>query len=264
MKKLLIIAMVTTLAATIVAEDATKTSSRTPLTAEQKAALRKERRERRLAESGGFVERDVPGKSALIVNAQNTVPMDCIAGIAASIRGLSLVRVDTVIGDPSKSHRPTQQHPVVVSIINDPTSDTTILVAPEQNWAVLNVFPLLKDKPSAEVTAARVHKEVWRTMAMAMGAANSMMQPCLMRQINTLRELDHTKNMLPSPQPINNMIEVADKLGIVRVHRATYRKACEEGWAPAPTNDVQKAIWDKVHTIPTTPMKIEFDPKKGR
>ena len=25
-----------------------------------------------------------------------------------------------------------------------------------------------------------------------------------------------------------------------------------------PTNDVQKAIWDKVHAIPTEPLKIKY------
>ena len=44
----------------------------------------------------------------------------------------------------------------------------------------------------------------------------------------------------------------------------TYKEACEEGWAPAPTNEIQKAIWDKVRATPKNPMKIEFDPKKGR
>ena len=43
--------------------------------------------------------------------------------------------------------------------------------------------------------------------------------------------------------------------------RAVYRKACMDGWAPAPTNEYQKAIWDQVHAIPTKPIKIEFDPK---
>ena len=46
--------------------------------------------------------------------------------------------------------------------------------------------------------------------------------------------------------------------------RTIYRKAVEEGWAPAPTNDIQKAVWDDVHAAPKNPMKIEFDPKKGR
>ena len=55
-----------------------------------------------------------------------------------------------------------------------------------------------------------------------------------------------------------------EKCGVTPLRIATYRQACREGWAPAPTNDVQKAIWDKVHAIPKSPMKIEFDPKKGR
>ena len=37
---------------------------------------------------------------------------------------------------------------------------------------------------------------------------------------------------------------VAQKLGSVR--RATYKQACLEGWAPTPTNDYQKAIWESV------------------
>jgi hypothetical protein len=264
MKRLMLIVPMAALAAAF-AQESAKPAEKTvaPLTAEQKAELRRERRERRLAESGGIVERNVQGSSALIVNAApGAVPMECIDEAAASIRGLVLVKVETATGDPAKSLRPTAEHPVVVAVVNDPSSDTTILVAPEQSWATLNAAPLLRDKPSAEVLASRMHKEIWRASAMAMGAANSMTQPCLLRQINTLRELDHTKNMLPSPQPINNMIEVADRLGIVRIHRATYRRACEEGWAPAPTNDVQKAIWEKVHRLPTEPIKIKPETKK--
>ena len=46
------------------------------------------------------------------------------------------------------------------------------------------------------------------------------------------------------------------------MRRTVYRKACEEGWAPQPTNDVQKAIWDKVHAMPTEPLKIKPETKK--
>jgi hypothetical protein len=53
-------------------------------------------------------------------------------------------------------------------------------------------------------------------------------------------------------------------LGVRPFRRVSYRKACEEGWAPSPTNDIQKAIWNAVHSVPKNPMKIEFDPKKGR
>ena len=52
--------------------------------------------------------------------------------------------------------------------------------------------------------------------------------------------------------------------GLMPWKQTTYKKACQEGWAPAPTNEYQKAIWDKIHSVPANPMKIEFDPKKGR
>ena len=38
----------------------------------------------------------------------------------------------------------------------------------------------------------------------------------------------------------------------------------QQGWAPAPTNEVQQAIWDKVHQIPDKPITIEFDPKTDK
>lgn len=53
----------------------------------------------------------------------------------------------------------------------------------------------------------------------------------------------------------------AEQFGIGRFRRTTYLKACQEGWASAPTNDIQKAIWNKVHEVPDKPIKIEFDPK---
>ena len=48
------------------------------------------------------------------------------------------------------------------------------------------------------------------------------------------------------------------------MRRIPYRQACKEGRAPVPTNDVQRAIWNKVHQIPDSPLVIEFDPKRDR
>ena len=231
-------------------------------TEEQKAALRQQRRLQRALASGGHIEQDVKGNSAVIYNAQTSVSMDILNEVALSIRQLVHIKIEAMNGGTKEKMLPTKNYPVVVSLINDETSDTTLLIAPEQNWATINVAALLKDKPSADVAKNRIHKEVWRATAMAMGAANSMTQPCLMRQINSLKELDNTRNMLPSPQPINNMLEFSYKYNIPKIRRVTYKKACEEGWAPAPTNDIQKAIWDKVHAMPTAPLKIKPETKK--
>ena len=66
------------------------------------------------------------------------------------------------------------------------------------------------------------------------------------------------------PDVFPRMLHYIGALGIRPVVQATYKKACQEGWAPAPTNDVQKAIWEKVHAIPDKPITIEFDPKKDK
>ena len=58
------------------------------------------------------------------------------------------------------------------------------------------------------------------------------------------------------------MKKYLESAGVTPMRRTVYRKACEEGWAPAPTNDVQKAIWDKVHAMPTEPIKIKPETKK--
>ena len=54
--------------------------------------------------------------------------------------------------------------------------------------------------------------------------------------------------------------------GIYAERLIPYDVAVQQGWAPPPTNDVQKAIWDEVHSIPEKPMKIKFDPtsQKGK
>ena len=54
------------------------------------------------------------------------------------------------------------------------------------------------------------------------------------------------------------------KRGIPPIRSDTYKLACQEGWVPEPTNDVQRTIWKQVHSIPDKPITIEFDPKKDK
>ena len=62
----------------------------------------------------------------------------------------------------------------------------------------------------------------------------------------------------------NALIEVAATRGIGMISFASYRTACQQGWAPAPTNDAQRTIWQEVHQIPDKPITIKFDPKRDK
>ena len=63
---------------------------------------------------------------------------------------------------------------------------------------------------------------------------------------------------------LNVMMKTARKLKMAEAHTMTYKSACQEGWAPEPTNDVQRTIWKQVHAVPDKPITIEFDPKKDK
>ena len=66
-----------------------------------------------------------------------------------------------------------------------------------------------------------------------------------------------TRLKWPSPRALNGR-------GLAPEILANYYEACERGWALAPTNAAQKAIWKKVHQIPDKPITIEYDPKKDK
>ena len=140
-----------------------------------------------------------------------------------------------------------------------------LLVAPEEGWAAVNVAKLAVGDPLPPVFAARFRKELWRAAAWAVGGGNSSFQPCLLKGITTMKDLDAIPLLQPGPEPNNKMIDEAHRRGVQTARFNTYRQACVEGWAPPPTNDVQKAIWEQVKADkergPTNPITIQ-PPKK--
>ena len=85
------------------------------------------------------------------------------------------------------------------------------------------------------------------------------MQPITQaKQIETLLSDNIMRDMIDSIRQ-----NLASR-GIEMSKISSYLKACQEGWAPAPTNEYQKAIWDKVHAMPTAPIKIKPETKKVR
>jgi hypothetical protein len=150
-----------------------------------------------------------------------------------------------------------------VILVGDRGADAPrILVAPEEGWAAVNTEALAADGATGSNYNLRVTKEMWRALAIMLGASDSMFQPCLLAPVHSLADLDGLGCVVPSPEPFGKMARNAIALGCQRQYRATYKRACVEGWAPAPTNDVQKAIWEEVHRLPTEPIKIKPETKK--
>ena len=258
-------ALIATLAitATLLADDG---AAKKKLSPEERAA----RRAQHIAQAGGFITAPVTGKVMRVVNAQKAVDASVVAKFAAEVmRSLNFpVEALNRAGDPvcpiemvGKLMNDTKAGAVVACVEDDKLP--SVLVAPENGWAIVNVKALATDGASGEALAGRVRKECLRATAMALGAANSNMMPCLMTQVREPKDLDNAPMAALGPEPSMKVAANIGKFGIEQFHRATYRRACMEGWAPSPTNDIQKAIWDEVHAKPSKPMKIKYDPARG-
>ena len=138
-----------------------------------------------------------------------------------------------------------------------------ILVAPENRWAFVNVAPIAKEQRPA-FFEARVKKELSRGFAYLCGAANSQYPQALTRGIVKQSDLDRNVDMSLPVDVLQRLRGYMETLGVRPAQVSTYQKACREGWAPQPTNEFQKAVWEKVHAIPDKPITIEFDPKKDK
>ena len=141
-----------------------------------------------------------------------------------------------------------------------------MLVAPENRWAIVNVAKLDEGIPAgalySNMFAGRCRKEIVRAFSLLCGGGSSQFANNL-TDAATIEELDTVKEFLPIDME-KRYTTYLGKIGVRPAYVRNYKQACVEGWAPAPTNENQKAIWNKVHEVPSNPMKIEFDPKKGR
>lgn len=135
-----------------------------------------------------------------------------------------------------------------------------LVTAPEAGWAVVNVRPLAEGCDEAAF-ARRVRVEVLRAFALIGGAAFMQMDPVVLQgNILAPKDLDRVWAESYGADVSYAIGKRLPELGVTPWQEATYKQACQQGWAPAPTNEAQKAIWDKVHEIPSEPIKIKYDP----
>ena len=53
-------------------------------------------------------------------------------------------------------------------------------------------------------------------------------------------------NEVPDMSAVMMLRHGSKPLNVPPLRKAQYIVAAREGWAPAPTNDIQKAVWDRV------------------
>lgn len=213
---------------------------------------------------GGFIAQPIKTTIVKIYNTQTDVPAEEIAEIAEAMRKGPHFPVEITTSkwdsDPVKE----QGVGFAIAVFRDDSSPTKLVCAPDDGWAKINVAPFLADKPDGKKLADRVKREIWRGLAYSLGAGNTQNPLCALKPVASVKDLDGLTGITSAPETLVPISEWAKHWGINASRTVTYKKACEEGWAPAPTNEYQKAIWDKVHALPTAPIKIKPEAKKVR
>ncbi len=240
------------------------------LSLEQIEARKAQIQKRIYTRTGGILERKITnGRRIAYLNMQNKISESAVSKVLETQNRI-IRRVITFeaiegrfnianVSDIMKKADVAE----AIFIIDDPIFPS-ILVAHESKWAIINVAALASDKPEQLILEERVRIEMWRTIALLNGAGNSVMGKCVLKSVFKNSDLDGLGAKAFSPEPINKIFQHLDLIDVAKRETCTYRKACEEGWAPEPKDDIQRRIWNEVRTIPNKPIKIEFDPKKGR
>ena len=216
--------------------------------------------------SGGIVEKPGAGRGTfLFVDSTGSLTESLFARDFGILDRTLKLHPKIVKGNPvtveTASARLKELNANAAIFVITNTSLPRLLTASEEGWSIVNVEKLKEGNPSKGVLEKRVAIEVIRGLAQIFGSGNSGMS---MTAVTSLKDIDDIHHPGFPANAMKICMPQMKKLGFEPRVTATYRVACKQGWAPAPTNDVQKAIWDRVHAAPKNPMKIEYDPKKGR
>ena len=252
-----VVAAVVASSATVGRQGVTNTVNITKLSREERAKLK----EVFANYEGGRLGRPGTKQGKIVyVNAQKRASVDLIKAQITEINKHLNYDIEIVEGAFSLPS-PEVKGEATLFVVDEPACPS-LLVAPENRWAMVNVAGLVSgegEKP--QFFEARVRKELTRGFCLLAGAQDSSFKMSLTGCKTKPEQLDvHADCRLPV-DVIRRFGPYLEGYGIKPEKFVTYRKACEEGWAPVPTNDVQKAIWDEVHTIPDQPIKIKYEKK---
>lgn len=217
---------------------------------------------------GALVQPGSKKGSVVFLDQQKRISHSVVASVAEKLTNISRIQVRSVVSRKGENViEATKANDAVlgIAVVDDPASPV-MLVAPEERWATVNVTKLAVGRDGIEipvdVLASRVVKELMRAYAYLCGGVRSQFEGNLVN-VNSISQLDSVDDGLPLDM-VKRFEKYLSGVGVTPERIATYRSACKEGWAPQPTNDIQKAIWEKIHQIPTKPIKIEYNEKRDK
>jgi hypothetical protein len=219
-----------------------------------------ERREMVHRQTGGLVWREKGEGSFLILDIQKQVSREVIDAVIKDVsRAFSfsskVVQLEETDAPRAIRSQLAKAEIGMVIALTDIPNEEGLLLAPESRWAIVNISRLAEGKPSKEKIDERFRKEIWRAIGYLMGGNNQSSKASLLHVNKGGQDLDQLNNVAMDPAIFANIVAVAKAWNLKLCSPTTYRNACEEGWAPMPTNNFQKAIMEEVKAKKATTPK---------
>lgn len=218
-----------------------------------------------IAKTGGMIDPPSGGKALVLLDAREK-DSSTLSNLlyAAELRLLiSCEEKDIKLSatdDPVKIAFDTLKSGAgAVVLFYERAGSPTLTCFPEDAVALVNLQPF--QNPEYNTYRKRLVKEFWRSVALVLGGyGNQMQMGSALQAAFSVKDLDDIPGVSLSPLQINAIQNAKGKLKIFGKHSVPYSRACREGWAPAPTNEVQRALYNRFND-PTSRFKRDFKPK---
>lgn len=189
------------------------------------------------AEGGDLTFPGTPSGTIRFVNLQKRVPVAKMSSILELFHSTMAYDVKIVDADCEATLK--------IKIVDDAQSPT-LLVAPEDRWAQINVAKLSDAKAESKPAflASRLRKEMLRAYAALV--FGSTYGTDLFSFVSKPAALD---DIADEVMPIDLIMRSGSnlrKLGLKPEQVGTYRSFVNQGYDIAPTNDYQRAIYEKI------------------
>lgn len=222
-----------------------------------------ERMPKVLEKTGGFVDVAAQGVSVWVVDARNNVggAPDQFAEVFANLSKTNVQVEKTPLKNdqcPAKmiiNCRAASKAMYAIAVIDDEKS-SGLVVLPEERVAIVNAAKY-KEGNDPVRREERIHKELWRALGFVAGVGYAPYKNDVLQPVYSVPELDSLVYQVMQPMNFQKIYTYMKNFGVTRARHIPYKLAVMEGWAAQPTNEYQKAIWDKVHEIPTEPITIK-------
>lgn len=203
---------------------------------------------------GGFVVQPGSQRGVIaFVNQQRTIAQGEIEKVIATIRGemkydIRIMEADSMTSMPSEKTLKVLGAEVAIFIVENPQLPS-LLSAPDSRWSLVNVAKLKSglsdDILGRRLLAVRARGQLMRAFALACGLGTST-YPNNLLNVTEIQELDTAKVDSLVYDMVVRCNAHLKKIGITQERRVMYSRACAEGWAHAPTNEYQKAVWSTI------------------